>query len=243
MNNDLRQPDPVKFSGSRHWVFWSDESSLTSLLIVTLISLFFTCALGNFPLADLISDLLFSLIIVTGVLATFRQRWVRYLAIILAVASLTLTWKQNIYPDASLTIPDLVVKSIFLGMLLAVLSAQVFRAGPVTAHRIRGAVLIYLLLGVMWCFFYHFAQIITPPAFRFPPGVSVSDPHALERILTYFSFITITTTGYGDIVPIASLTRTLALFETMVGQLYVAITLARLVSLAIAQPKVPDKSD
>jgi hypothetical protein len=243
VSNDLRQSESRKFSRSRHWIFWSDDKSLTSLLIVTLISLFFSCALSDFSVADLISDALFSLIIVTGVLATFRQRWVRYFSIVLAVASLTITWKQHIHLVASLIIPDLILKSVFLGLLLAVLFVQVFRAGPVTAHRIRGAIVIYLLLGVMWCFFYHFAQVITPRAFHFPPGVAIHDPYSLERILTYFSFTTLTTTGFGDVAPAAPLTRTLALFEALVGQFYIAITLARLVSLTIAQAGGSDKSD
>jgi hypothetical protein len=60
---------------------------------------------------------------------------------------------------------------------------------------------------------------------------------ALQRQLTYFSFITLTTTGYGDITPVHPLARTLAIFEALAGQLYLVITLARLVSLALMEKK------
>jgi hypothetical protein len=233
----------MKISNSRKWRFWSAESSLTSLLIVTLISLFFTCALGEFPMGDLIADILFSLILATGIMATFTQHWLRFLAIVMAVISLVLTWKQYIQPKDYLIIPDNVFKIIFLSLLMAVLVVQVFRAGPVTAHRIRGAVVIYLLLGVMWGFFYCIAQVAIPQAFYFSHKLALSGPHALDRLLTYFSFTTLTTTGFGDITPNAPMTRTLAMFEALTGQLYLVITLARLVSLAIVNSKEPSQPE
>jgi hypothetical protein len=229
----------MKFSRARKWHFWSDESGLTSLLIVTVISLFVTCALGDFPMGDLLTDILFSLILATGVLATFRQPWLRFLAIVIAVISLIFTWKQHIHPMGYLIVPDNAFKILFLGLLLAVLSVQVFRAGPVTAHRIRGAIVIYLLLGVMWGFFYCIAQVTIPQAFHFTHKPAHIGPHALDRLLTYFSFTTLTTTGFGDITPNAPMTRTLAIFEALTGQLYLVITLARLVSLGIVNPQEP----
>jgi hypothetical protein len=65
----------------------------------------------------------------------------------------------------------------------------------------------------------------------------VNDVGALPRILTYFSYTTLTTTGFGDVVPTHPLARTLAMFEGLAGQLYLVITLARLVSLAIIGQK------
>lgn len=233
----------MKFFRHRKWHFWSAESSLTSLLVVTLLSLFVTCALGEFPMGDLITDLLFSLILVTGVLATFRQHWLRLLAIAMALISFALTWNQYFHPHGYLIIPDNVFKIFFLGLLLTVLAVQVFRSGPVTAHRIRGAVVIYLLLGVMWGFFYSIADVAIPHAFLYARGLAVTGSHALDRLLTYFSFTTLTTTGFGDITPNAPMTRTLAIFEALTGQLYLVITLARLVSLAIVQPKAPQKPE
>jgi hypothetical protein len=223
----------MKSSRHAYWHFWSQESGLTSLLFVTLISLFFTCALRDFPLADVITDTLFSLIIISGVSATFRQSWVFAFAIAMALIALTLTWMQYIHSYENLTLLVNVFKLIFLFLLLGVLFVQVFQAGPVTAHRIRGAIVIYLLLGVMWCFFYHIAFLIVPQSLHFPHGLNISNPYALDRILMYFSFTTLTTTGFGDITPAAPLTRTLAIFEALTGQLYLVITLARLVSLAI----------
>jgi hypothetical protein len=217
--------------------FWSSESGMTSLLIFTVAYLFVVCALGDFSFGDLVADLMFSLIIVAGVLTTFRQRWVRVLAIGLAVATLALTWGQEIYPAESLAILNTVLRLIFLGFLFAVLIIQVFGAGTVTADRVRGAIVVYLLLGGMWSMLYHLVALTLPNSFHLPEGLEIGNPAALGRLLTYFSYTTLTTTGFGDITPIRPLTRTLAMFEALTGQLYLVITLARLVSQAIVCQK------
>jgi hypothetical protein len=217
--------------------FWSTESGLTSLLIFTLAYLFVVCALGHFSFSKLVADIFFSLIIVAGVLTTFKQRWVGFLAIVLAVASLSLTWLTHLHPEGSLIILDTTLKIFFVGLLLAVLIVQIFGAGAVTAQRIRGAIVVYLLLGGIWSLFYYLAALTIPQAFHWLEGRPPGNPDALQRALTYFSFITLTTTGYGDITPFAPLTRTLAMFEALTGQLYMVITLARLVSLAIMGQK------
>ena len=97
--------------------------------------------------------------------------------------------------------------------------------------------MVYLLLGGIWSFFYHLAAFTIPQAFHWIHGQPPGNPTAPQRALLYFSYITLTTTGYGDITPAAPLTRTLALFEALAGQLYLVITLARLVSLAVMGQK------
>jgi len=115
---------------------------------------------------------------------------------------------------------------------LAMVAVQVFGEGPVTGHRIRGAILVYLLLGGIWALLYQLVALTIPHAFRLPEDMAGGNIYALQRLLPYFSFITLTTTGYGDITPVHPLARTLTMLEALVGQLYPAITLARLVSLA-----------
>jgi hypothetical protein len=76
-----------------------------------------------------------------------------------------------------------------------------------------------------------------PQAFRLPEGLIAGDPDLLRRELTYFSFVTLTTTGFGDITAVHPVARTLVMLEALVGQLYPAIVLAWLVSLAIMHQK------
>ena len=226
------------------WQFVSPETGLTGLLLFSLAHLFVVSALGDLSFGAFVGHILFSLIIVTGVLTTFRQHWLRFLIIVLAMAGLTLTWIAYFYQlSGSLILLSAILIMLFLVLLLAILIVQVFQAGPVTAHRIRGAVVVYLLMGGIWSFFYYVVALTNPQAFNWPQGLDTSDLQAVRQILTYFSFTTLTTTGFGDISPAIPLTRTLAIFESLAGQLYLVVTLTRLVSLSVVSPDTPHKPD
>ncbi len=228
----------MNLSKHRHlWDFWSAERGLTGLLIFTLAYLFVVCALGDFSFGAVVGRLMFSFIIVAGVLTTFRRRWLSVLVIVMALVDLSLMWLDHLHPEWALTVLNAVFGMLFLILLLAILIVQVFRSGAVTAHKIRGAIVVYLLIGGMWAFFYFIIALTVPHSFNWPKGLAVGDLQAVQQTLTYFSFITLTTTGYGDVTPALPLTRTLAMFEALAGQLYLVITLARLVSLAVICPQ------
>jgi hypothetical protein len=231
-------PSRLKF-----WDLWTTENGLSALLVFTLAYLFVVCALGDFTIGALVGRLMFSLIIVAGVLATFRQRWLRFLIIILAVASLISVWVEHVYRIWRLTLLNTAFGLLFLILLLVILIVRVFQKGEVTPDRIRGAIVVYLLIGGMWSFFYFAIALTIPHAFNWPKDLVVGDLQAVQQTLTYFSFITLTTTGYGDVTPAIPLTRTLAMFEALAGQLYLVITLARLVSLAVMCSHGPVSND
>jgi hypothetical protein len=227
----------MKLSTLRPQKIWSNETGLTGLLIFFLGYFILLNSLSEFGFGRLLAQIFFSLVIVAGVLTTFQKRWLSFFIIILAAAILALNWAERIRLVTTLGVLTNSLNLIFLGSLLVVVITQVFQEGPVTAHRIRGAIVIYLILGVLWAFMYQVAALTIPQAFRLPEGVKAGDPDALRRELTYFSFVTLTTTGYGDVTAVHPVARTLAMLEALVGQLYPAIVLASLVSLAIMHQK------
>jgi Ion channel len=109
-----------------------------------------------------------------------------------------------------------------------VLLAQVFRAGPVNSYRVQGAIAVYLLFGAGWAHAYHLTAILHPGSFNAPSG-NMSTP--LDW--TYFSFVTLSTLGYGDITPVHPIARVLAAGEALAGQLYLAVLIARLVAMEV----------
>ena len=111
-----------------------------------------------------------------------------------------------------------------------VVARQVFGPGRVTYHRVVGAVLLYLLIGVTFVALFVFVGLLIPKAFS---GIAMEDDPALASNLIYFSFVTLTTVGYGDIVPVHPIARSLCNLESIAGQLYPATLLARLVTLEI----------
>lgn len=107
----------------------------------------------------------------------------------------------------------------------------VFGPGRVNYHRIVGAVLLYLLIAVTFASLFVFLDLVFPKAFS---GLTVSDNPGLASELIYFSLVTLTSTGYGDIYPVHPIARSLCNLETIIGQLYPATLLARLVTLELA---------
>jgi len=122
---------------------------------------------------------------------------------------------------------------ITLMLFAAVVASQIYRRGAVTPHRIQGAVAAYLLLGLAWANAYQLLYHLRPDAFTGGLAAAADVP----QTWIYFSFVTLTTTGYGDITPVHPVARSLAIAEALAGQLYLAITLARLVALQVGTRK------
>ncbi len=117
--------------------------------------------------------------------------------------------------------------SVTLGLVVA---QAVFRPGKVNYHRIIGAILLYLLIAIAFGTLFIFVGLSFPEAFK---GIGFEDNSGLANSVFYLSFVTLTSTGYGDIVPVHPLARSLCNIESVVGQLYPATLLARLVTLEL----------
>ena len=115
----------------------------------------------------------------------------------------------------------------------AVVAQAVFRRGRVTYHRIIGAILLYLLIAVAFGALFILIGLAVPDAFK---GITFEDNPALANSVSYLSFVTLTSTGFGDIVPVHPIARSLCNIESIVGQLYPATLLARLVTLEMREP-------
>lgn len=126
-------------------------------------------------------------------------------------------------------ITDVAVFSLFIGMMLV----KVFEGGPISAHRVVGAIVVFMLIGNLWAVIFQFIYGYTPDAFQLP--ASTADHGADQVTFLYFSYTTLTTTGYGDIFPTYALTRTLANVEQLIGVLYPAVLIGRLVSLVVVK--------
>ena len=107
---------------------------------------------------------------------------------------------------------------------------SVFGGGAVNVHKILGAVIVYLSVGLVFASAYRACALLLHPAFS---GLPARGGRALSQLL-YFSLSTLTTTGFGDITPVHPFVRSLANLEAIIGQLYPATLLARLVTLHAA---------
>ncbi len=216
--------------------FWATDLSLTVLLVLLFISIFVITPLhhaGELQ-AFLISEIIFSLILVTGVMSVAKYRSITFLAVVFALASFVVRWMRILLPVEKLVLLDNLMSMLFMGVLALVVLIQVLREGPVTMHRIMGAVVVYLLLGLMWAFAYDLVELLRPQSFVAEGSpISVLNNEIPPPKLLYFSFATLTTVGYGDITAANPIARSLAVLEALVGQLFPVILIARLVSMEL----------
>ena len=141
-------------------------------------------------------------------------------------------WPYNLYGLAGAWLAI----AITVGVVVA---QAVFRRGRVTYHRIVGAILLYLLIAVAFGTLFIFVGLSLPDAFK---GITFEDNPGLANSVFYLSFVTLTSTGYGDIVPVHPIARSLCNIESVIGQLYPATLLARLVTLELRPAQHPSIS-
>jgi len=162
-----------------------------------------------------------------GIVGAKPGRWTVRLGLGAAVLAVLFAAVARTDDDLWSTLTGITLIGLCMGALVTILGT-VLRARSVRVEEIFAAIAAYLLLGFLWAFLYIICHHHTPQAFEGLGGVTDSD---LSSHLTYYSFVTLTTLGYGEIVPTNALTRNLAVFEAVTGQLFIAVLLARLVAL------------
>ena len=132
--------------------------------------------------------------------------------------------------------------AMFVFLLLATFNAfrQIAAGNDISPNRIVGAVCVYLLLGVIWSIAYTVLEFLQPGSFK---GLTELVSSAWNVDWIYFSFVTITTLGYGDITPLTQTARSLTVAEAIVGQFYIAVLVAGLVSAYITSKRDSNDRD
>jgi hypothetical protein len=177
--------------------------------------------LGSFSLAILLSAL-FS---VTG------GRRLRRLALALGVPAVGATVLEMLSNTPGVSLANDVLVGSFLLLVTIVVLRAVLVAVKVTSEVVNGALCVYLLFGFVFAATYVVLETIHPGSFAM--SMRPHDGPGLHRAFLYFSYVTQTTMGYGDITPVTPLARSLATVQAIAGQLYLAVLVARLVALQI----------
>jgi hypothetical protein len=188
-----------------------------------------------FPLSRsgrLALSFIFALTLISGALVTIRHRSLKFLVVILTLVTVTADLVGEFARSRSFPTLETALKLSCLAILVTMTLRQTFRPGPVTIYRVMGGIAGYLLIGFTWSFAYQLVLQQVPNAIHFASAVP-STPFQQSTDLTYFSFVTLSTVGYGDAYPVHPAMRSLAVAETLVGQLYLAILIGSLVGMAL----------
>lgn len=222
---------------------FSTDASLTVLLVSLSLVLFVIYPFVPLStLGRLLVDLGLTAIVISGSFSLADRPHLRMLVVGLAIIALVTHWLRHVAAHEALLTAAYSSTILFLGLAASGTLSRVLRQGRVTSHRIQGAIAVYLMLGLIWGFAYSLVELHHPGSFNLP-GTAIDAARESDenmRDLVYFSFVTLTTLGYGDIAPKSPHARTLATLEALVGQLYLVILIARLVSLWAAEEQTGD---
>jgi hypothetical protein len=174
----------------------------------------------------------YSVLLLSGVWTLARSPLGFRLGLALVAASIAVTALSYLHPASALPLLALAIAFSFCLLTAILCMRHVFGRHVVTANHLLGAACVYLLLGVLWGLAYAGLYSIDAGWFRAASAGTLT----LDDFM-YFSFVTLTTTGYGDILPEGRLVRALASIQGVVGQLYVAILVATLVSQYVLPPR------
>jgi hypothetical protein len=204
--------------------------STVQLLIVLALLFFFFPFVEEVKGGDLIVSLLLSLVLLSAVLAVASRGRTLIVALLLAIPAIVGRWINHFRPDLVPPPVFLVAGLLLVAFVVVNLLRFVWRAPSVNIEVLCASISAYLMLGLMWTIAYWLVAQVTPTAFAFNTTTGTKESmHGFNAF--YFSFVTLSTVGYGDITPVSKAARMLAAMEAMTGLLYVAVLIARLVAL------------
>jgi hypothetical protein len=206
--------------------FWNEDRSLSAMFLLLVVFIFVLVpALERGRVGELVIKSTYSLMLCTAILSVLKNS--RYVTVIglLAITAVIFNWVSDFQPTTNVLIAHSLASMCFNLLFALVILQKTFKAGDITIQRIQGSIVVFLLAGLMYAYVFHAIYLYAgTSSFNNVSGIGLKE-------FLYFSFTSLTTMGYGDITPVHPLARSLANSEALVGQLYPAILIARLVSM------------
>ena len=181
-----------------------------------------------------------SLLLLAAVYSVSERRWHLVLAVVLAIPAVIAQMIHELLGAHGTLMLRMGISAVFLTYIIILISFFLLKQNQVSADMILGAINIYLLFAITFMFLHAFVEVVKPGSYLYQ-GDSLTavlkghhELHALSFLL-YFSVVTLTTLGYGDIAPAMPAARLLCSLEAVIGQLFVAVFIARMVAIHIGQ--------
>lgn len=174
----------------------------------------------------------FSAVLFSALYAVSENRRVFTLAVAIAIPVVAGRWLGFFLESGFLTLMAHGGAVLFLAFIVSIVLAHVLKDEEVTGDKINGAICVYLLIGLMWGLLFWVVETIRPGSFQMVQAPDGGTDEELSLFM-YYSFVTMTTVGYGDVLPATPVARSLSMVEAVIGQIYLATLIARLVGLHI----------
>jgi hypothetical protein len=201
-----------------------------SPFLLLLVSIAMLLLLGPFlddvPFAHHLVNALFSITLISAVYSLRRPPWAFKVGLALIIPALALTWLAAVFA-ARLELGGYLFILLALAFTAVMMVVHTLEETHITLEQIWAALSAYLLFGVAWGIAYFLLESSAPGSL----SIAANLDGTLLSTCTYYSFVTLSTLGYGDITPISQQARSLSLVEAVVGQLYLAVLIGKLVGM------------
>lgn len=217
-------------------------------MLIFLISIFLLLVL--FPLLQsynssllYLDELFFNIFLSIGVYLVSKNKKIFVSSTLLAIMAIVIIWFDPLLQNRMFLVTGLFLETIFFSIVAIMIIRHVLQYKKVTEDKFYGAISAYLMLGIIGSMIYTMIELLNPNSFHFTSGIVFNEQYITPyrfyfSQFIYFSFITLSSLGYGDIVPVSGQARLFSSLEAVTGQLYGAVLIARLVGLHISHTQM-----
>jgi Ion channel len=208
---------------------WEKESWLSEIIILVAIMQFVLVPLYGHSITFVnVMKFVWGLILLVGIFTMAKSKQQAFIISTLPVLFIIFGWINIVNPAPFVLLMELILTFGSLVLLILLVLKKVFAEGPITAQRVVGSVVVYMLLAQLWAIIYIYLYRNIGDAFAFTSHTI--NENKLHSTFLYFSYTTITTSGFGDIIPVNPIVRSVVQVESVIGVLYPVILISKLVS-------------
>ena len=226
----------------------TNEANAFGFLLLAICVLIFLMPLAaeQHPQAEILRALI-TLVLVAGVFASTRTPWVLRTSLFLAISASGTGWAADIMDSQTMALTSYVLALLNILFVIVVVSRVVLRRKQITTDAVFGGLSVFLLIGLAFMILYGLVEFAQPGSFlvrgeTIEAGQTLTRESASFVQFLYFSLITLSTVGYGDILATRPLAQMLAATEGIIGQLFLAVVVARLVGMSLLAAQAPEAS-
>ena len=187
--------------------------------------------LNRFVAAHIFLDIFLTAIAISMVYTISQKKWYVIAGVLFAMVMLASLWLQYFFQNKGIAAFAMIAGILFISVVIASILGFVLKSEGVNRDIIYAAILLYLLAALLWAFLYTLLELVDPASFN----IDLDQPQGYLLVFQYYSFVTITTLGYGDITPVTEVAKAFSVLEAVIGQLYLVVVVAWLVGMHVSR--------
>ena len=187
--------------------------------------------LNRFVTAHIFLDIFLTAIAISMVYTISHKKRYVIAGVFFAIVMLASLWLQYFIQNKGIAAIAMINGILFISVVIASILGFMLKSGEVNREVIYAAILLYLLAALLWAFVYTLLELVDPASFN----IDLDQPQSYLLVFQYYSFVTITTLGYGDITPVSEVAKAFSVLEAIVGQLYLVVVVAWLVGMHVSR--------